>query len=141
MDVDISSGALKKWLKFEAKGLHESLIIRRKSLEELLKDDEPSCITKDNKKHVFDKDVLLRIGQALPQAKHSKLMLPINIYIDMKVENQCYIEDESAADVLRELEGFGQAYRYINGRMWLPLSLAAGLVGKHRTVIQMVFLM
>lgn len=138
--MDIGSGALKKWLKFEAKGLHESLIIRRKSLEDLLRDDEPSCMTKDNKKHVFDKDVLLRVGQVLPQVKHSKLMLPINIYIDMKVENQCYIEDEDAADVLRELEGFGRAYRYINGRMWLPLSLAAELVGKHKTVIQMVLL-
>lgn len=140
MDVDIGSGALKKWLKFEAKWLHESLIIRRKSLEELLRDDEPSCMTKDNRKHVFNKDVLQRIGQILPQVKHSKFMLPINIYIDMKVENQCYIEDENAADVLRELEDFGQAYRYMNGRMWLPLSLAAELVGKHKTVIQMVFL-
>jgi uncharacterized protein (UPF0216 family) len=138
--VDLSSGALKKWFSLEVKGMHDGLVAKRKSLETLLKEDRPSAATRDKKEYIFEKEVLERIGKTLPKERHDDLMLPINIHIDMKIKDQCYVEDELAAEVLRKLEGFERAYRYRDGKMWLPLSLAAELLSKHKTAIQIVFL-
>jgi len=138
--VDLSSGALKKWLSHEVKGMHDGLVARRKPLEALLKEEKPSCKTRDKKIYMFDTDILQRISEALPKEKHPDLLLPINVYLDMKVEDQVYVEDELAAQVLRKLEGFERAYRYIDGKMWLPLSLTVELLSKYKTAIQIVFL-
>ncbi len=97
-------------------------------------------MTRDKRKHVFEKDVLRKIARALQREKHSMLLLPMNVFIDLNVGDQVYIDDELAAEVLRELEGFEKAYQYRNGRMWLPMSLSAELMGRYRTALQMVFL-
>jgi uncharacterized protein (UPF0216 family) len=140
MTVELGNGALKKWLSLEAKGMHDGLVTKRKSLKVLLEEEGPSCTTRSKRKHVFDKNVLKTIAKHLPTDRHSQLLLPINIYVDLKVENQCYVEDELAASVLGEMEGFGKAYKFRKGRMWLPMSLTAELAAKYKAAIQMIFL-
>ena len=136
----MDSGALRKWLKFEFGGLHKGIVVKRKSLEKLLGEEEPFCTTKDGRKHVFDKGVLQRIGKSLSAELHSRLKLPMNLFVDMNVENQCYVDDELAAKVIRKLEGFDRAYRFRDGKMWLPMSLSAELMRKHKAAVQMAFM-
>ena len=131
---------MKKWLSHEVKGMHDGLVAKRKSLEVLLKEEKPSCRTRDKKDYTFDKEILQMISKVLPKEKHPDLLLPINVYLDMKLEDQVYVEDELAAQVLRKLEGYERAYRYIDGKMWLPLSLVVELLSKYKTALQMVFL-
>jgi uncharacterized protein (UPF0216 family) len=138
--VDVSSDTLKKWMKLEAKGLNDRLVIKRKNLERLIEEDEPVCSTRDKNRHEFDKMVLQKLADTVPEAKHSQLMLPVNVFVDLNVKNQCYVEDELGAETIRSLEDFGRAFQFRDGRMWLPLSLAVELVGRYRTAVQMVYL-
>lgn len=59
--------------------LNRHLAKRRKSLAELLKETEPSVELRDNKKHYFDRDELLKISNLIPEKFHSFLKLPIYI--------------------------------------------------------------
>ncbi len=136
----MESGTLKKWMSLEARNMHRGLVTKRKSLEVLLGEERPSCTARDGGEHIFDTDVLSRLGESLEPEQRSRLLLPINLFVDLKVKNECCIEDEVAATVLRKLEGYDRAYRYIDGKMWLPLSIAMELVGKYRGALQMVFL-
>jgi uncharacterized protein (UPF0216 family) len=138
--VDIESGALRKWMSLEAQNMHKGLVTKRKSLETLLGEERPVCATRDGEEHRFDAEILSRMGESLESEERSKLLLPINLFVDLNVKNECYIEDEVAAAALRKLEGYERAYRYIDGKMWLPLSVAVELLAKYKGAIQMVFL-
>jgi uncharacterized protein (UPF0216 family) len=138
--MDLESGAIKKWLSLEVQGMHRGLVIKRKTLDVLLKEEKPVCKTRDGDEHPFDIDVLSRMAESLDTKQHSMLQLPINIYVDMNVKNQCYIEDEIASTALRKFEGYDRAYRYIDGKMWLPLSITLELIGKYRGALQLVYL-
>jgi uncharacterized protein (UPF0216 family) len=140
MVMDLESGALKKWMSLEAQNMHKGLVTKRKSLETLLGEERPACTTRDGDEHRFDADVLSRMGDSLEPEQRSKLLLPINLFVDLNVKNECYIEDEVASTALRKLEGYDRAYRYIDGKMWLPLSIAIGLLGKYKGALQLVFL-
>ncbi|MEE9600183.1 MAG: hypothetical protein V3W22_00580 [Thermoplasmata archaeon] len=41
--------------------------------------------------------------------------------------------------MLRRLEGFGKAYPFRDGRMWLPYSIGFELVRKYPTAFQGIF--
>jgi uncharacterized protein (UPF0216 family) len=127
-------------LNLEAQGMHSGLVIKRKTLDKLLKEERPACSTRDGNEHLFDEDVLSRMGESLEPEQHSRLLLPINVFIDMKVKNQCYVEDEVAATALRKFEGYDRAYRFIEGKMWLPLSITVELLGKYKGALQLIYL-
>jgi hypothetical protein len=50
------------------------------------------------------------------------------------------VSDETAAEVLRRLEDFGEAYPYRDGTTWLPNPLAYTLLMKYATAIPGLFL-
>ena len=52
------------------------------------------------------------------------------------VEDAAYVTDELAADVLHRLEGWGEAYVYRDGKMWLPQSLAVDILLRYGGALQ-----
>ncbi len=52
----------------------------------------------------------------------------------------CYVTDPVAAEALRRAEGFGPAFPYRDGRMYLPVSLGVDLVSRYGGALQGVFL-
>lgn len=125
--MDQGSSVLRKWLEYEMSSVHRGMVTRRKSLGSLLGMEDPHCLTREGQRHAFDRDILDGFAGATPLEKHSTLLLPVTLFFDLKVENQCYISDEVAADAVRSLEGFEEVYPYRDGKMWLPCSIGMGV--------------
>jgi len=131
---------LEKWMAHELASFHKGLVARRKSLKTLLGEEEPSCETRDGGVYLFDRPSLEVLALVCSESEIEKLRLPIILHFDLDVSDQCYINDKVAADVLRKLEGFGDAYPMRDGKMWLPNSLAAALMRRYKTIFQRLFL-
>ena len=135
-----NSRVLKKWFEHEMSTVHKGMVTRKRSLESVLKMEDPHCLTREGQRHPFDGEVLAHLADATPEEKRSMLMLPITLYFDLKVENQCYISDEVAAETVREIEGYGKVYPFRDGRIWLPYSIGMELIRKYKGAIQQLFL-
>jgi uncharacterized protein (UPF0216 family) len=129
---------MEKWMKLEMAKIHSGLVTRKETLKNLLEMVRPVCKTREGGEYLFDKEVLEKVADNLPFYRHEELRLPINLHRDMKSDNQCYISDEIAAWVLRKMEGYEDAYRYRDGKMWLPESVAMDIVKRYPTIFQMV---
>lgn len=134
------SGVLKKWVEHEMTSVHKGLVTRRRSLESLLKMDKPHCISREGHKHHFDKEILNRLADSIPEERRSELKLPITLNFSLKVENECYISEEVAAKAIRKMEGYEKVYRYRDGKMWLPNSIGLELIRGYKGAIQPLFL-
>ena len=131
---------MKKWLEHEMSTVHKGMVTRRRTLESILKMDDPHCMTREGERHAFDVEILDNLAGAVPEEKQSLLKLPMTLFFDLKVENQCYISDEVAADAIRVIEGYGEIYPFRDGKMWLPYSIGMELIRKYRGAIQQLFL-
>lgn len=129
-----------KWVDFEIRTIHSGLVTKRKTLKELLSEDSPQCIMRDGQIHFFDKEELKRIESVASEEEREALKLPMNLHFSLEMEDQCYFSDDVASKVLRRLEGFGEAYPYRDGKMWIPYSLAMELLIKYKTAMQRIFL-
>lgn len=121
------------------KGLHQGIVVRRRRLQELLQEEEPQCKTREGDVYLFDKEVLERLAAVATAEEKASLRLPMILRFHADMEGHCSIDDESAGEVLRRLEGFGKAYPFRDGKMWLPHSLGLELVLKYPTAIQTIF--
>lgn len=65
-----------------------------------------------------------------------RLRLPITLNFPADVPDSAYVIDEQGADVLHRLEGWGDAYPYRDGKMWIPVSLAVDLLLRFEGVLQ-----
>ncbi len=61
------------------RSLNKHLPVERKKLSELLKEDKPRVMGRDNIVHRFKKEELRRIADIIPEEMHEKLRLPIYI--------------------------------------------------------------
>jgi len=64
-------------LREEVKRLNQHLPKRKKSLKELIVEDEPSVEAIDGSLIVMSKDELLRLAGIVPESLHDKIQLPI----------------------------------------------------------------
>jgi len=132
------SGSIDKWMELELKRVNAGIVSRKKKVSALLKEEKPHCDARDGGKHEFDVSVLRRIAAVGHEA--GDLMLPVTIHFLSVSQDSCYVDDEVAASILRRLEGFGRAYPFRDGKMWLPDSLAFALMQKYPTAFQGLFL-
>ena len=128
---------IEKWTEFELTRVNRGIVVRKKRLSVLLKEEKPECSTRDGEPHIFDHDVLVTMAAVLREGEG--LDLPITIYMTTAGGDHSYVSDQVAADVLRRLENFSEAYPYSDGKMWLPNSLAYALLMKYTTAIQVLF--
>lgn len=133
-----SPGGIDKWVQFELTRINKGIVTRKKRLSALLKEEKPQCITREGDTYEFDRKILDQIASALE--KGQDISLPITLHFSSRMQDHCYIDDETAASTIRKLEGFGEAYRYHDGKMWLPNSVAYSLMQKYGTAFQGMFL-
>jgi len=127
-----------RWTEFELARVNRGVVIRKKMLSVLLKEEMPQCTTREGEPYIFDRDVLRRLAAVLREGED--LQLPMTIHFSTTANDASYLSEETAAEVLRRLEDFRDAYPYRDGKMWLPNSLAYTLVMKYATAIQGLFL-
>ena len=133
-------GSIDRWMERESRNLNAGLVTAKKSLAALLREERPSCRTREGDEWPFDRGVLERLSAAAGAGEADALRLPIALHFASDLENECYVADEIAAAVLRRAEGFGPAFPFREGRMVLPASLGVDLVSRYGGAIQQVFL-
>ncbi len=126
----------KRLVDLELGGLHEGIVTKKRSLEELLGDEEPKCVTREGEDYPFDEEILRAFREVTSPEERRKLRLPVTLRFHADLENQASLDDGVAAEVLRRLEGFGAAYPFREGRMWIPYSLAMQILTRYPTAFQ-----
>lgn len=135
----VSPGAIDRWISLELGRLNAGLVVERKSLAVLRREPRPACRTREGEEHAFDPAALERLAQVLSDRDAEALRLPITVFVTGDLEDSAYVAEELAAQALRATEGFGPAFPYRAGRMYLPHSLAVDLVRRSGGTLQLAF--
>ena len=134
-----SPGAIDRWLGLELGRINAGLVVQRKSLAQLRKEDRPACVTRDGGEHMFDRAALDRLAAAVTGDEAEDLRLPITLFATGELQDHVYVSEELAAKALRALENYGAAFPFRGGRMYLPHSLAVDLIYRSGGTIQLAF--
>jgi len=134
-----SPGGVDRWIAFELGQINAGLVTGRKSLARLRAETAPSCPTREGEIHAFDREALERLAAVVSAEEAEALRLPITFIVGGEAEDSAYASDALAATALRRLEGFVDAFRYRDGRMYLPHSLAFDLARRSGGTIQIAF--
>lgn len=132
---------IERWMRSEVGCMNALRVRRRLPLAALLRMKEPSCRAERGGLHTFARSDLETLREVLSPEEAERLLLPIDMYVDLRMDDTAYITDPLAAEAIRRLEGFTRGFRYRQGRLDLPLSLAVDISFRIGSVIQMVFLM
>src|SRR5947207_13437805 len=114
------------------------LVIEKKSLTRLHGEPEPACRTREGDLHPFDPAALARFRAVLTREEADALRLPLTLTVRGDSDD-AILTDELGAKALRAVEKVGQAFRFRDGRMAVPRSLAIELVRRHGGVLQVAF--
>lgn len=123
------------WMRWEFHTLNAGFVTRSKPLRALLEAGE-SLRTRDGDPYDIDRRALERLAAVCTPSERERLRLPVTIHFTADVEDAAYVTDELAADVLHRLEGWGEAYVYRDGKMWLPQSLAVDILLRYGGALQ-----
>lgn len=134
-----SPGAIDRWISLELGRLNAGLVVERKSLARLRAEPRPACVTREGGEHPFDRGALDRLAAVLTPAEAEALRLPILLFATGDLEDHVVLSEELAAKALRALEGYGAAFPFRGGKMYLPHSLAVDLVRRSGGTVQLAF--
>lgn len=134
-----SPGPIDRWISLELGRINASLVVDRKSLASLRREEHPACRTREGDPHPFERAALDRIAAVVTPSEAEALRLPILLLATGDVEDHVYVSDELAAKALRALEKFGAAFPFRQGRMYLPHSLAVDLMRRGGGTVQLAF--
>lgn len=135
----VTPGGIDRWISFELGRLNAGLVTQKKSLARLRSEPRPACRTREGDEHRFEREALDRLAAALTAEEAEALRLPITLFASGELEDSVYLSEALAAEALRRVERFGQAFPYRDGRMYLPQSLAVDLVRRSGGTIQLAF--
>jgi len=131
-------GPFDRWISLELGRVNSGLVIEKKSLTRLLGEAEPACRTREGDLHPFDPQALARFASVLTRDQADALRLPLTLTVRGDSDD-AVLTDEIGAKALRDVEKFDQAFRFRDGRMAVPHSLAIDLVRRHGGVLQLAF--
>jgi uncharacterized protein (UPF0216 family) len=128
-----------KMLGKEMQLLNQSVVVRRKSLKELLSEEKPSIPNKAGEAYLFNRESLKNAASKYPDYRHGGILLPIPLYIDHEVSNQCFVREECDADFLKTAAGL-EGYPFRKGKMWMSKAIAGKLMKEYPTLFQYLYL-
>ena len=131
-------GPLDRWISLELGRLNSGLVVEKKSLTRLLGESDPACRTREGDLHPFDPQALARFASVVTRDEADALRLPLTLTVRGDSDD-AILTDELGAKALRAVEKFDQAFRFRDGRMAVPHSLAIDLVRRHGGVLQLAF--
>jgi hypothetical protein len=127
---------LSRWMSLEMGRINQGIVEVRKTLAELLKEENPASITKEGKEYRFRRDILQQMGEKLPEPLHRRLRLPLLFRFDPDVKDSCLLTDPAAVEALTELGEIGPQRQLRDGRLWVGRAIVYSLIRKYPTVIQ-----
>lgn len=135
---DSDDSILMKWMRVEIGKINKEIVAERKPLSQLLKEEVPSSKTKGGEEHLFDKKMLDVLAEQLPAELHDKLRLPILFFLDNRVEDSSYLNDETAVKALQIMGELSTLRSFEKGKLWVGKSIAYSIMRKYPTVVQIV---
>lgn len=127
-------------MRWEYDKLNSGLVIRPKSLRDLLTDPDVGLESRGGERYHVDRNVLEGLAAACSPREQAALRLPITVQFSADIDDSAYVSDELAAEVLHRMEGWGTAYPHREGRMWIPQSLAVDLILRYGGALQRLML-
>jgi uncharacterized protein (UPF0216 family) len=128
-----------KMLGKEMQLLNQNVVTRRKSLKELRSEEKPSIPNKSGEPYLFDKEALKNAASKYPDYRHADILLPLHLYVDPEVPNQCFVRVECEADYPKKVAGL-EGYPFRKGKMWLSKAIAGKLMKQYPTIFQYFYL-
>jgi uncharacterized protein (UPF0216 family) len=125
-------------MRLEIGRINDGVVAERRRLSELLREERPSSVTKGGNRYDFDRQVLLRLEQALPGELQRRLRLPILFYFDSTVPDSFFLVDEAAVRALQCLEEISPLRRMQGGRLWIAKPLVYDIMNRYPTVVQIM---
>lgn len=136
---DISDeSVMRKWMGIEMRKINDAVVAERKTLSVLLLERYPSSRTKGGEEYVFDRQVLEKMGEALPRDIRDRLRLPILFYFDSTVPDSCFLSDDTAVRALQELGELSPLRSLREDKVWIGKPIAFSIVTKYRKAAQIV---
>src|SRR2546430_8084940 len=112
--------------------------MKTSSLVRLIRGPVPAGRAREGDAQPFEPQVLARFASVLRRDEADVLRLPLTLTVRGD-SDEAILTDEIGAKALRTLENFGQAFRFRDGRMALPHSLAIDLTRRYGGVLQLAF--
>lgn len=136
--MPLDEGPLERWFALEMHRFHESLVRQRAPLSDLLAEEEPARPRRDGSRHLFDRDALERLRDAVRPHEVHRLRVPLRFRSDDQVEGSVYLQDELASRALKELGLVREDRELREGRLWLAEALAVEVARELPTCVEFV---
>lgn len=130
-------GVLERWMKLELGRLNEGVVVDRKTLAELTKEERPVAVTKGGKEYRFERGALAHLAGRLDADIAERLRLPIIFYLDAEVKDSCALQDRVALEALVRLGELSPLRTFRGGRVWVARALAYSLTVRYPTLVQL----
>jgi uncharacterized protein (UPF0216 family) len=127
---------LSRWMGMEIARINDSVVAGRRSLGDLLAEEDPKALTRGGGEYHFSRETLAGIASRLPEEMRGPLKLPIIFFLDPDVRDSCYLTDEDAVKALRALGVLGGERRLTGGRLWVARALAYDIARRYPTAVQ-----
>ncbi len=129
-----------RWMRTELGRINKGIVAERKTLKDLLLEETPSSRTRGGEAYRYRRDVLQRLGEALPKELHGRLRLPILFYSDTEVSDSAYLTDRTAAEALQALGELSPLRTFRDGRLWVSRAIVYAILQKYPTAVQTVMM-
>ncbi|AGK61807.1 Uncharacterized protein conserved in archaea [Archaeoglobus sulfaticallidus PM70-1] len=129
----MSERALAKMIE----AMNKHMPARRKTLKEMLNEDEPSIKARDGNEYIIEKDELKFISEYVDELDWDKFNIPIILEMnDLHGETVVFIRDKLHQEFMRKAFGFD---RYVRDVMMIYLYEMRKVRRALRTASQVVF--
>jgi uncharacterized protein (UPF0216 family) len=125
-----------RWMGMEIARINDGIVAGRRSVAELLAEEDPEAVTRGGGEYHFSRETLAALAGRLPGELRAALKLPILFHLDLDVRDSCYLEDSTAIDALRALGDLGEGRKATGGRLWVSRAIAYGIARKYPTAVQ-----
>lgn len=135
----VGEGTLERWMALEMSSLQKGFVGAARPLPDLLAEERPSARTRGGEPHEFDKEVLLRLHAALGPLDRRRLRLPVTFFVDKDLQEDAYVQDQTAANLLCALGEVPPGIEMREGRLWLSRAKAHAVADRYRSAFQFAF--
>jgi uncharacterized protein (UPF0216 family) len=133
----LNESALKKWFKFEMGKINSGIVIKKKSLCDLVNSPSPKTKTRDGSTYYFDSKVLKHVSLKIPENMQS-IKLPISIYATFNIRGSVYIAESSPLKLLKRLGEISEKAELSDGKYWISKMIALDIMKRYPSIIQFV---
>lgn len=121
----------------QLKSLNTGMVSQKKSLKDLIKEENPSVETRKSERHQFKNEHLEKIKDTIPIYKMDELKLPIMVYNDPSLD-QCYVKRRIEGEVLKSLIGL-ENKTLKEEKTWFSKPLIAETVREYDDIFQFIW--